>query len=93
MHPDDVEWVAERYRERGQGRRATPSSSTASSPPTAASCYLHDRMRVEVDGSGDVVSVRGVMVDVTDRKIAEQQMDQYLNLVERLAAGAVRVRR
>ena len=46
--------------------------------------HLHDRMRVEVDGSGASRRVRGVMIDVTDRKIAEQQMDQYLNLVERL---------
>ena len=35
------------------------------SPPTGSVVWLHDRMRVEVDGSGSVVSVRGVMVDVT----------------------------
>ena len=38
-------------------------------------------MRVEVDGSGHPSSVRGVMVDVTARKLAEEQTAQYLNLV------------
>ena len=41
-------------------------------------------MRVEVDSGGHAVSVRGVMVDVTARKLAEQRSDQYLNLVEHL---------
>ena len=54
--------------------------------------HLHDRMRVEIDSSRRRGASAGVMIDVTDRKIAEQQMDQYLNLVERLAGGAVRVR-
>ena len=41
-------------------------------------------MRVETDTLGNPVHVRGVMVDVTDRKLAQQQMEQYLNLVDRL---------
>ncbi len=44
--------------------------------------WLQDRMRVEVDANNHATSVRGVMVDVTARKLAEEQTAQYLNLVQ-----------
>jgi diguanylate cyclase (GGDEF)-like protein len=41
-------------------------------------------MRVEVDADGRVVHVRGVLLDVTERKRAEEQVNQYVDLVERI---------
>jgi diguanylate cyclase (GGDEF)-like protein/PAS domain S-box-containing protein len=83
VHPDDREWVAERYRDAVKAgenceveyRFIRPSGSIV---------WLQDRMRLEHDGAGNVVRVRGVMVDVTAQKLAEQRSDQYLNLVEHL---------
>ena len=46
--------------------------------------WVHDRMRVEVDADGRVVHVRGVLLDITERKRAEEQVSQYVNLVERI---------
>ena len=46
--------------------------------------WVHDQMRVELDADGRVVHVRGVLLDVTERKRAEEQVSQYVNLVERI---------
>ncbi len=81
VHPDDRSWVAEQYRlavKAGRNREieyrfVRPDSSVV---------WLQDRMRVEVDGNGQPTTVRGVMVDVTARKVAEEQTEQYLNLVQ-----------
>ena len=83
VHPDDREWVSERY------RRAVKAGHNSEIEyrfvrPDGSLVWLQDRMRVEVDGNGHPTSVRGVMVDVTARKTAEQQIDQYVNLVEHL---------
>jgi diguanylate cyclase (GGDEF)-like protein/PAS domain S-box-containing protein len=83
VHPDDSEWVAERYREAVKAGQNCEVEYRFTRPDGGV-VWLHDRMRVEVDGSGSAVSVRGVMVDVTAQKLAEQRSDQYLNLVEHL---------
>jgi diguanylate cyclase (GGDEF)-like protein/PAS domain S-box-containing protein len=83
VHPEDVDWVRERYRAAvADGRNTEIEYRFIAADGRIV--HLHDRMRVEVDGNSSSRRVRGVMIDVTDRKIAEQQMDQYLNLVERL---------
>ena len=83
VHPDDQDWVRARY----EGAVKSGTNIELEYRFIAADgrvVHLHDRVRIEVGSNGEVRQVRGVMVDVTDRKIAEQQMDQYLNLVERL---------
>ena len=83
VHPDDVERVTAHYRSAVKaGDNAELEYRFISADGRVV--HLHDRMRIEVGGSGEVQRVRGVMVDVTDRRRAEQQMDQYLNLVEHL---------
>jgi diguanylate cyclase (GGDEF)-like protein/PAS domain S-box-containing protein len=83
VHPDDVGWVHDRY------RTAVKSGHSCELEyrfirPDGSVVWLQDRMGVEVDSSGNPTSVRGVMVDVTARKRAEEQSAQYLNLVEHL---------
>ncbi len=83
VHPADVEWVRQRYR-RAVKAGANTEVEYRFIAADGRVVHLHDRMRIETDGAGKAVHVRGVMVDVTDRKLAEQQMEQYLNLVDRL---------
>ncbi len=83
VHPEDVEWVTERYVAAvADGRNTEIEYRFIAADGRVV--HLHDRMRVEIDSGTSTRRVRGVMIDVTDRKIAQQQMDQYLNLVERL---------
>ncbi len=81
VHPDDREWVAQQYRQAVKGGRNTEIEYRFVRPDGSV-VWLQDRMRVEVDGTNHATSVRGVMVDVTARKLAEQQTAQYLNLVQ-----------
>ena len=83
VHPDDVEWVAERYQAAVKAGLNTEIEYRFIAADGRV-VHLHDRIRVEVEPGTSTRRVRGVMIDITDRKIAEQQMDQYLNLVERL---------
>jgi len=83
VHPADVDWVRERYRQAVKAGLNTEAEYRFTAADGRV-VHLHDRMRVETDTLGNPVHVRGVMVDVTDRKLAQQQMEQYLNLVDRL---------
>jgi diguanylate cyclase (GGDEF)-like protein/PAS domain S-box-containing protein len=83
VHPDDHDWVAARYTKAvkaGEGCEVEYRFVR----PDGEVVWLQDRMRVEVDSNGSPTSVRGVMVDVTVRKLAEDKMEQYLNLVDHL---------
>ena len=82
VHPDDASGCPSATA--GRSRPGTTARSSTGSSPRRQLVWLQDRMRVEVDGNGHPTSVRGVMVDVTARKTAEQQIDQYVNLVEHL---------
>src|SRR4051794_3481135 len=83
VHPEDVDWVTERYVAAvADGRNTEIEYRFIAADGRVV--HLHDRMRVEIEPGTSTRRVRGVMIDVTDRKIAQQQMDQYLNLVERL---------
>ena len=46
--------------------------------------HLRDMVTVVCDPSGQPVSVRGVMVDITDQRAAEEQVRQYASMVERI---------
>ena len=81
VHPDDREWVAELYRQAVKGGHNTEIEYRFVRPDGTV-VWLQDRMRVEVDANNRATSVRGVMVDVTARKLAEEQTAQYLNLVQ-----------
>ncbi|HEY5154327.1 MAG TPA: diguanylate cyclase, partial [Acidimicrobiales bacterium] len=83
VHPADLDWVRRRYRDAVKAGRTTEVEYRMIAADSRV-VHVHDRMRVEIDAGGHPVHVRGVMVDVTDRKLAEQQMEQYLNLVDRL---------
>ncbi len=81
VHPDDREWVAQQYRQAVKAGRNTEIEYRFVRPD-GTTVWLQDRMRVEVDSANHATSVRGVMVDVTARKLAEEQTAQYLNLVQ-----------
>jgi diguanylate cyclase (GGDEF)-like protein/PAS domain S-box-containing protein len=81
VHPDDRDWVAQQYRQAVKAGRNTEIEYRFVRPDGTV-VWLQDRMRVEVDSANHPTSVRGVMVDVTARKVAEEQTAQYLNLVQ-----------
>jgi diguanylate cyclase (GGDEF)-like protein/PAS domain S-box-containing protein len=81
VHPADREWVAARY-ETAVKRGENCEIAYRFIRPDGGIVWLQDRMRVEIEGN--TTKARGVMVDVTAQKIAEQRSDQYLNLVDHL---------
>lgn len=44
--------------------------------------WVQDRMRVELDAQGRPARVRGVMLDVTEMKQAQEKASQFVNLVD-----------
>ncbi len=55
--------------------------------------HLHDVATVEADGAGRPLSLRGVMVDVTARKRAEERVRQYADVVESIQMAVLVARR
>src|SRR5262249_3290043 len=54
--------------------------------------YLRDLVTVVTDNSGKPVSLRGVMVDITAQRRAEEGLRQYADLVERIQMALLIVR-
>jgi diguanylate cyclase (GGDEF)-like protein/PAS domain S-box-containing protein len=83
VHPDDRPWAAKIYRDSiRRGENAELEYRMLASDGHVV--WVHDQMRVEVDSDGRVVHVRGVLLDITKRKRAEEQVSQYVDLVERI---------
>lgn len=83
VHPDDRQWAAKVYRDsirRGENAELEYRMTA----PDGRIVWVHDQMRVELDTDGRVVHVRGVLLDITERKRAEEQVSQYVDLVERI---------
>jgi diguanylate cyclase (GGDEF)-like protein/PAS domain S-box-containing protein len=83
VHPDDRTWATKVYRDAiRRGENAELEYRMLANDGHVV--WVHDQMRVELDPDGRVVHVRGVLLDVTERKRAEEQVSQYVNLVERI---------
>ncbi len=83
VHPDDRQWAAKVYRDAiRRGENAELEYRMIASDGRVV--WVHDQMRVEVDADGRVVHVRGVLLDITERRRAEEQVSQYVDLVERI---------
>jgi diguanylate cyclase (GGDEF)-like protein/PAS domain S-box-containing protein len=83
VHADDRSWATRVYRDsirRGENAELEYRMLTID----GRTLWVQDRMRVEVDSDGRVVHVRGVLLDITERKRAEEQVSQYVNLVKRI---------
>jgi diguanylate cyclase (GGDEF)-like protein/PAS domain S-box-containing protein len=83
VHPDDRFEAAKAYRDairKGEHRELEYRMVAADGRVV----HVHDRMRVETDTDGRVDHVRGVLIDVTETRRAEEQVTQLLNLVERI---------
>ncbi len=83
VHPDDEDWAAEQYRRAiRQGENVEIEYRLIAADGRVV--YVQDHMRVEVDGNDRTSAVRGVMLDITDRRRAETYAEQYVNLVEHM---------
>jgi len=80
VHPDDRLEVRRQYRDairRGQSRELEYRMVAAD----GRVLWVQDRMRIESDSFGRPVRVRGVMVDITDTKSAQQRASQFVDIV------------
>jgi diguanylate cyclase (GGDEF)-like protein/PAS domain S-box-containing protein len=80
VHPDDRREVRRLYRDairRGQSRELEYRMVTAD----GREVWVQDRMRIQSDSLGRPIRVRGVMVDVTATKSAQQQASQFVDIV------------
>lgn len=83
VHPDDRVEMKKRYREairKGESREFEYRMIAADGRVV----YIHDRMRVETDANGRAVRVRGVMLDETETKLAQEKANRFVNLVENI---------
>ncbi|MCX7620599.1 MAG: EAL domain-containing protein [Acidimicrobiales bacterium] len=88
VHPDDLPMARRAYREairKGQNLEIDYRMIAADGRVV----YVHDRMRVETDEFGRATNVRGVMLDVTAERQAQQQAHQYVDLVENIRLALV----
>lgn len=86
VHPDDRMAATRAYRDailRGESREVEYRMIAADGRVV----HVHDRMRVETDAGGRVAHVRGVLLDVTEQRRAEERVQQYVNLVEKIKLG------
>jgi diguanylate cyclase (GGDEF)-like protein/PAS domain S-box-containing protein len=83
VHPDDRQWATKVYRDAiRRGDNAELEYRMIASDGRVV--WVHDQMRVETDADGRVNHVRGVLLDITERRRAEEQVSQYVDLVERI---------
>lgn len=73
VHPEDVEWVLKELEMSHSENRAF-SAIYRLKTKHGQWHYFHDEARVVHDGEGKPLYLLGMMLDVTDRKIAEQEL-------------------
>lgn len=85
VHPDDRRTVDENY-------DAFIRSETEGVDeyrfirPDGQEIWIHDRVRIIRDGSGEPILVQGVMVDVTEQKRAQSILRKQADLMQRVEA-------
>jgi diguanylate cyclase (GGDEF)-like protein/PAS domain S-box-containing protein len=91
LHPDDREWVlAEDGQAILEGRDHELEYRMIASDGRVV--HLRDLVTVVTDNNGKPVSLRGVMVDITAQRRAEERVRQYADLVERIQIALLIVR-
>ncbi len=81
VHPDDRLEVRRLYREairRAESRELEYRMITAD----GRTLWVQDRMRIEIDANGRPAHVRGVMVDVSATRVAQEQANLFVDLVD-----------
>jgi diguanylate cyclase (GGDEF)-like protein/PAS domain S-box-containing protein len=81
LHPEDREEAADLCRRETKAARDHEAEYRMIAAD-GRTVWVHDLVRVETDGLGAPVLLRGVMVDITDRKEAEAIVHTYARIVE-----------
>ncbi len=74
IHPDDLPRVKERIREAVTGRRAVLHVEYRISPRDGGTRWLEDRRQIFYRPDGSFDHVDGLLLDISDRKRAEEEM-------------------
>ncbi len=81
VHPDDRP-AAEASLERGIALGVDHEATYRFRTADHRWVHLHDRVTVAVDGNGRTIGLQGMTLDVTERMVIEQRVNQYADIVE-----------
>jgi diguanylate cyclase (GGDEF)-like protein/PAS domain S-box-containing protein len=83
IHPDDLERVLAEDADAFRGRHDVELEYRMISADGRVVC-LRDLVTVVIDDAGQALGLRGVMIDITAQRGAEERFRQYADLVERI---------
>ncbi len=87
IHPDDLERVAAEVRQcHAQGRDAGISRQYRIITKSGEVRWVDDRTRVRKGDNGTITHYQGIMLDITDRKNAEEELKKHHDHLEELVA-------
>ena len=88
IHPQDREWVAARIQAALDPQSGTFEMDYRVSAPDGSVRWVTARGEVERDGDGAPLRFPGVVIDITERKLAEQALAAERNVLDLIASGA-----
>jgi diguanylate cyclase (GGDEF)-like protein/PAS domain S-box-containing protein len=91
IHPDDRERVLAEDAQAFEDRRDVELEYRMTAADGSIVC-LRDLVTVVIDANGQPVGLRGVMIDITAQRGAEERFRQYADLVERIQMALLVVR-
>ena len=91
VHPDDLERIGAeitRYSEEGRNDFVREYRIITNRGEV---CWLDDRTLVRRDSNGVITHYQGIVLDITQRKQAEEELKQTLEKLRKAVAGTIRV--
>lgn len=86
VHPDDRDRIADEIARNNAGERSRSEYRVIAKNGDVL--WFHDESNPEIDDTGKVVQTRGCMIEITDRKRAEERLqeaeDRYRQLIDEL---------
>ncbi len=80
IHPDDKAWVLELTRTMGMVKDFNIEYRILNQDNQVR--WIRDRSKIIKDNSGNVYRIAGIAEDITERKIKDQELEQYRNHLE-----------
>ncbi|MBV6510457.1 MAG: hypothetical protein JJLCMIEE_03613 [Acidimicrobiales bacterium] len=90
VHPDDSAVVDERRQRICEGSNDEAEYRMRTADGTVI--WVHEVVRTRLRPTGEVIGRRGVFIDVSDRKRAEERVNQYADIVEHIQVALFIVR-
>ncbi len=84
VHPDDLERVAHEVRRCSASGVERFQQEYRIITKDGKVCWVDDRTVIERDADGQITHYQGIVIDITKRKLAEQELQQYRDRLEDL---------